>query len=260
MMRHLDLFSGIGGFALAARWVGWETVAFCEIEPYCIKVLNKHWPEVPVYGDIRQITAERLRADRINPNIITAGFPCQDFSRLGKRSGLEGEHSGLWSELFCIICEIRPQYVVLENVPEILVHGMGRVIGDLASIGYDTEWEGIPAAAIGANHLRARQWILAYTPGIGNRSQEETILSGRLAFECGDWWASEPGVCRVDDGVPARVDRLRCLGNAIVPQIAEIIFRTIENGRYTGLDQLVQTDAGQFDGSACHALDRKPHQ
>lgn len=226
-MKVFDLFSGIGGFSLGLERAGFETVAFCEIDEYARKVLKKHWPDVPIYEDVKDVTGERLRADGINPNIITAGFPCQDFSRLGKRSGLEGQHSGLWSELFRLICDVRPKIVVLENVPEILVHGMGRVIGDLASIGYDTEWEGIPAAAIGANHLRARQWILAYPIGIGNRLEKETILSGRLVPECGHWWASEPGVCRVDDGVPARVDRLRCLGNAIVPQIAETIGKAI---------------------------------
>ena len=219
-MRHLDLFSGIGGFALAARWVGWETVGFCEIDPYCQKVLKKHWPGVPIYEDVR--TYDGAQAD-----IITGGFPCQNFSRLAERSGLEGKHSGLWSEFFRIIRNVQPRFIVVENVPEMLVHGMGRILGDLASIGYDAEWEGIPAAAVGANHLRARQWILAYPVSLGDRLSETTILPRRLAAECSDWWASEPTVGRVDNGVPSRVDRLRGLGNAIVPQVAEVIFRAI---------------------------------
>lgn len=227
-MKHLDLFSGIGGFALAARRVGWETVGFCEIDPYCQKVLRKHWPNVPVHKDIRDF-------DGAPADIITGGFPCQDFSRLGKRGGLEGEHSGLWFEMFRVIRSVQPRYVVVENVPEILVHGMGRIIGDLASIGYDAEWEGIPAAAIGANHLRARQWILAYPACIGNWLQEKAIFPRWLAPEYRDWWASEPKVCRVDDGTTGRVDRLRALGNAIVPQIAEAIFCSIVATAQTGL-------------------------
>jgi len=221
-MRHLDLFSGIGGFALAARNVGWETVAFCEIDPFCRRVLNKHWPSVPIHEDVRIY-------DGAQADIITGGFPCQDFSRLGKRSGMEGEHSGLWSEFARIIHTVLPRFVLVENVPEMLVHGMGRVIGDLASIGYDAEWFGIPAAAVGANHLRARQWILAYPAGFRDGMEENPICAGWVASKYSDWWASEPQVRRVDDGIPGRVDRLRALGNAIVPQIAEGIYRAINS-------------------------------
>ena len=214
-MMHLDLFSGIGGFALAARNVGWDTVAFCEIEEYPRKVLRKNFPGIPIYEDVRNVTAERLRADgiigaetgetgeaeivgdstsirhrggqdvgregkanqqeqqpriRSKPSgsglIITGGFPCQDISHAGKQAGIDGERSGLWSELARIIGEVRPRYAVLENVAALLSGDRGRwfqrVLGDLAEIGYDCEWHCIPASSVGAPHRRDRIWIVVY--------------------------------------------------------------------------------------------------
>ena len=269
-MKHLDLFSGIGGFALAARNVGWDTVAFCEIEDYPRKVLAKHWPDVPIYKDVRDVTAKRLRSDGITADIITGGFPCQDISLAGKQVGIDGERSGLWSELARIIGEVRPRYAVLENVAALLSGDSGRwfqrVLGDLAEVGYDCEWHCIPASHVGAPHRRDRVWIIAY-PNAGQCEREDgqvqagrnTTNSGlssvadtnhprlegwirevmsertreRTAGQSSDpWdgnWITEPGVGRVANGVSRRVDRLKGLGNAIVPQVAEVIFRAINN-------------------------------
>jgi len=162
--RVLDLFSGIGGFSLGLeRTGGFETVAFCEIEDFPVKVLNKHWPNVPVYRDVRELTHERLRSDGIEVTCITAGFPCQDISIAGKGAGIkEGTRSGLWFEVARLIGELRPRYVVLENVSAILSRGVDIVLGDMAEIGYDCEWHCIPASAVGAHHRRDRWWCICY--------------------------------------------------------------------------------------------------
>lgn len=165
-LRVLDLFSGIGGFSLGLeRTGGFETVAFCEIEPFCQKVLAKHWPEVPCYDDVRTLTAERLAADGIAVDVICGGFPCQDISTAGKGAGLAGERSGLWSEIARLTGELRPCYVIVENVSALLGRGLGTVLGDLAEIGYDAEWHCIPASALGAPHRRDRIWIVANPAG-----------------------------------------------------------------------------------------------
>lgn len=181
MLKVLDLFSGIGGFSLGLeRTGGFKTVAFCEIEPFCQCVLKKHWPEVPVYGDIRELTAARLRADRIVPDVLCGGFPCQDVSLAGNRGGIEAERSGLWSEYARLVDEIRPRFVIVENTPGLLSLGMGRVLGDLAAMRYDAEWFCIPAAALGADHLRERIWIIAYPDETWRLAD---IVSGRLSCE-----------------------------------------------------------------------------
>ena len=164
-MNVLDLFSGIGGFSLGLERAGMRTVAFCEIEPFCRAVLAKHWPSVPCYTDVRDLTADRLAADGVKPDLICGGFPCQDVSLAGKRAGLDGERSGLWAEYARLIRELRPRFAIVENTPGLLSLGMGRVLGDLAEIGYDAEWHCIPAAAVGADHERDRVWIIAYPHG-----------------------------------------------------------------------------------------------
>ena len=162
-LRVLDLFSGIGGFSLGLeRTGGFETVAFCEIEPFPRRVLAKHWPEVPCYDDVITLTADVLRRDGIAVDVITGGFPCQDLSVAGKQRGMgEGTRSGLWSEIVRLVGELRPQYVIVENVAALLAGPserrggwFGRVLGDLAECGYDAEWENIPASALGAPHRR----------------------------------------------------------------------------------------------------------
>lgn len=297
-LRVLDLFSGIGGFSLGLeRTGGFETVAFCEIEKYPRAVLAKHWPNVPCYDDVRTLTAARLATDGIAVDAICGGFPCQDISVAGKGLGLSGERSGLWREYARIIGEIRPRYVIVENVAALLNRGLADVLGDLAALGYNAEWHCIPASAVGAPHRRDRVWIVAYPGGErhegnsdvvgwtramqlhergmadasrdvhaeqteGRSKRQRTGASGepelvadaersrlerldreQLASRCGarfpidirtsrsrfesSQWVVEPNVGRVAHGVPSRVDRLRSLGNAVVPQIPELIGRAI---------------------------------
>jgi DNA (cytosine-5)-methyltransferase 1 len=241
-MRVLDLFSGIGGFSLGLeRTGGFETVAFCEIDPYAQRVLRKHWPEVPIYEDVRTLTGERLAADGIAVDVITGGFPCQDLSVAGKRAGIDGERSGLWSEIVRLAGDLRPRFIILENVANLLAGPsekrgawFGRVLGDLARLGYDAEWENIPAAAVGAPHRRERVWIVAH-PERSQQPREESLCGG--AFGMGREFQSVPWnrtperalreFRRVDDGLSYRVDRTDGIRNAVVPQIPEMIGRAI---------------------------------
>lgn len=167
----LDTFAGIGGFSLGMEKTGrFKTVGFVEINPYPCKILQRHWPGVPIYNDIREFTAERVRSDRLireRIDIITGGFPCTDVSVAGKRAGITGEATGLWKELARIIGEFRPTYAIMENVSALLAgdRGLwfGEVLGDLAALGYDAEWHCITASSVGAPHRRDRVWIIAHT-------------------------------------------------------------------------------------------------
>ena len=169
-MRVLDLFSGIGGFALAGQWV-WgddhEIVGFCEIDKYCHNVLNKNFPGVPIYEDIQQLNGK----DFNDIDLITGGFPCQDISVAGKGAGIEeGTRSGLWFEMLRIISEVRPRFALIENVPMLTIRGGTRVIADLTKIGYDAEWTIIGADDVGAWHKRKRIWIVSYPQSKGSLS------------------------------------------------------------------------------------------
>lgn len=227
-LKVLDLFSGIGGFSLGLeRTGGFETVAFCEIEEFPRRVLAKHWPKVPCYRDIRELTADVLRRDGIAVDVITGGFPCQDISLAGRMSGIEGKKSGLWWDYFRLIEEIRPRTVIIENSPVLRSRGLGNMLRQFSSIGYDAEWHCIPVNHLGAPHRRDRVWIIAYSSSFRDRISEGQILTGRNFPQHGHWWSREPQICRVDDGTPGRVDRLRGLGNAVVPQIPEMIGRAI---------------------------------
>ena len=295
-----SLFSGIGGLELGLERAGMETIAFCEIDPFCRKVLKKHWPDVPIYTDVRELTNEQLESDGLFPDIITGGFPCQDISTAGRQVGIAGERSGLWSECARLLGDIRPAYAIFENVTALLSGDYGRwfgkVLGDLAEIGYDAEWHCIPASELGAHHHRDRIWIIAYpnsdrksnsgqgqalsdSNGISSSQKQERHnkqygfnsdnyvadtndqrpqgrfgkflqerTSQRVIGQNGGagngWWSVEPSVRgmvdgistgfhgyrgRVATGVPNRVNRLKGLGNAIVPAVAEVIFRAIED-------------------------------
>ena len=248
MYRVLDLFSGIGGFSLGLeRTGGFKTVAFCEIEPFCRRVLAKHWPKVPCYDDVRTLTAARLAADGLeNIDVITGGFPCQDISVAGRKAGLGGARSGLWSEIVRLAGELRPRHVIVENVANLLSGPserrggwFGRVLGDLAELGLDAEWHNIPASGLGAHFVGERVWIIA------SRSPASRLRwEGCWPTQVGsDQWrgdeferlvrlATEHGVPtgrlgRISDGLSNRMDRLHALGNAVVPQIPELIGRAI---------------------------------
>lgn len=250
-LRVLDLFSGIGGFSLGLeRTGGFETVAFCEIEEFPRRVLAKHWPEVPCYHDVTKLTGDILAGDGIAVDVITGGFPCQDISCAGKQAGIkDGTRSGLWSEIVRLVGELRPRYVIVENVANLLSGPsekrggwFGRILGDLAECGYDAEWENIPASALGAPHRRERVWVVAYPNGNGLETQPaEAILfdatggsrlPGRLSeMGSAEIWA-EPcpiGAISMDmgNGLPEWLGDIKAAGNAVVPQIPELIGRAI---------------------------------
>ena len=290
-MRHLDLFSGIGGFALAARWSGFETVAFCEIDQYCQKVLAKHWPSVPIYSDIKKLNLETLKDDGISTvDLLTGGFPCQPFSVANgsNRKGRDDERH-LWPEMLRVISEVRPAWIVGENVPGIVKMELDNILFDLEGQGYTSETFVLGASSVNAPHRRARVFVLSclsdpncyrrqqvpdrqlssngrngpsvlkkrraavkkqnplfYDPnrfgfkGSAQKSLPEfadlpTKFSG-TGTEPHRGWTTEPGICRTSHGIPNRVDRIKGLGNAVVPQLVYNLFEIIKqvdnnNGR-----------------------------
>lgn len=235
-MNHLDLFSGIGGFALAARWAGFNTVGFSEIDPYASAVLKKHWPDIKNYGDIRQINRQTLR-ERVD--IITGGFPCQPFSTAGKRRGKD-DHRDLWPEMFRVIKEFKPTWVLGENVAGFVNMELDRTVSDLEAEGYEIQPIIIPACACGGAHRRDRCWIIAYSNS--NRLQggecklqeaskcEQNVLlltpsdAHRRIYEL-----PASVISRADDGLPNRAHRIKALGNAIVPQVAYEILKLMKD-------------------------------
>ena len=280
-LQHLDLFSGIGGFSLGLEATGgFETKAFCDIEKYPRQVLQKHWPHVKQYEDIKELNYERLKADGIDSiDIITGGYPCQPFSIAGRQKG-EQDPRHLWPEYFRLVKELRPTWVIGENVSGHIKLGLDTVIEDLESEDYSVRPFSISASSIGANHQRERIWILAHSrrsqwpraelrgenenetrEGNANQHQRSSspsssdvantnderlqrqwqsrnqftprFNSSRESSEEGQrtmgqgWWESEPNMGRVAHGVPKRVDRLKSLGNSLIPQIPYYIGKTI---------------------------------
>ena len=280
-LQHLDLFSGIGGFSLGLEATGgFETKAFCDIEKYPRQVLQKHWPHVKQYEDIKELNYERLKADGIDSiDIITGGYPCQPFSIAGRQKG-EQDPRHLWPEYFRLVKELRPTWVIGENVSGHIKLGLDTVIEDLESEDYSVRPFSISASSIGANHQRERIWILAHSrrsqwPRAELRGENENetrqenanqferssstsevdvantnderlqrqwqsrnqftprFNSSRESSEEGQrtmgqgWWESEPNMGRVAHGVPKRVDRLKSLGNSLIPQIPYYIGKTI---------------------------------
>lgn len=229
MLGVLDLFSGIGGFSLGLeRTGGFKTVAFCEINPYCRRVLAKHWPEVPCFEDVRDIgPADIARLGRID--VVCAGFPCQDIANAGPGGGLDGPRSGLWREIPRILKLATPRFALIENSADIRSRGLGQVLKDLWALGFDAEWHVIPASAVGAPHRRDRIWIAAYANGerCDKRAGAGSVRAGWQELADGHRWQPEPEVGRVVHGLPGRVDRVSALGNAVVPVIPELIGRAI---------------------------------
>ncbi len=250
-LTHGSLFAGIGGFDLGFERAGIKTVWQVEIDTKARMVLAKHFPSAERFTDVRDCGARNLRG----VDVICGGFPCQDISNAGYKAGIDGERSGLWSEMFRIIGEIRPRFVCVENVAALLIRGIGRVLGDLAEIGYDAEWDTFRADEFGAPHPRERIFIVAYPHSDRLETYpDETVLRGTFggrrpnghlsAMGCENvWFEARPIGARpmgVGNGISADVDRLRMLGNAVVPQIAEWIGRRIVMANAAGGEQRVQ--------------------
>lgn len=282
-MRHVDLCSGIGGFALGFEWAGLSTpVMFCDIEEWCRNILKKHWTNVPIKSDVKELAND---PDNLVPDcdILTAGYPCQPFSQAGNRKGKEDPRH-IWPHIRKIVASKRPSWVVFENVYGHISLGLDAVLLDLETEGYSTRTFIVPASGIGALHKRDRVWIVGYTEDHGwdgrpspvgregsqdkqdesrpevwgessgpstdvadsDNQRPQGRLSGWQDTErqsvvghtgCSssthrqptkNWWTTEPNVGRVANGIPKRVDRLKGLGNAIVPQIAQQIAESIK--------------------------------
>lgn len=228
-MRFGSLFSGIGGMDLGLERAGMQCAWQVEIDAFCRKVLTKHWPNVPKFNDVRECGKHNLEP----VDLIAGGFPCQDISFAGKGTGINGERSGLWGEFARIISDLRPRFVLVENVTALLNRGMGDVLGALAGGGYDAEWSVMRSCELQAPHMRPRLFIVAY-PSQERRGRRRLIWTPEASLEIGGCdsehvrpWSIESGVPRVAYGVANRVDRVRAIGNAVVPQVAEWIGKRI---------------------------------
>lgn len=253
-LSHLDLFSGIGGFSLAGKWTGRiKTTQFVEINQWCQRLISQNFPGIPIHDDITTFTCTPRQFD-----LFTAGFPCQDISIAGHQKGIkEGTRSGLFFEILRLIRTGRPRYVLLENVPALLTSNggrdMGAVLWELSQVGYDAEWQVISANSLGASHVRERLWVVAYPNSVGyaiaewkerGTLQEWGILHAddegqklRSSYQRNELSRSpRPSnisiIPRTDDGISKGLDnteRLKALGNSIVPQCAEIpLLRILE--------------------------------
>ena len=237
-LKILDTFAGIGGFSYAAHELvgGFETTQFVEIDPFCQKVLKKHFPKVPCHDDIKTFTAYPGQYD-----VITGGFPCQDISVAGRREGITDQsRSGLFYELIRVIRLVRPKFVVMENVAAILNNGLDIVLGELSEAGYDAEWSIISASSLGAAHRRSRWWCVATVTNSNSEGLQRKILS---KMESGIWsakhtrrldpnwrsYVSKPILPRGSYGLSNRVDRTKALGNSIVPAVAAIPLQRVHD-------------------------------
>jgi len=239
-----SLFSGIGGIDLGFERAGFKTIWQVETDSYCRKILERHFPNAERFEDVRSVGKQNLKY----ADVIAGGFPCQDISIAGRRDGIGGGRSGLWREMARIIRELRPKFILVENVAALLnpivrsgwvePAAIGRILGDLAEIGYDAEWRVISASDIGAPHLRERVWIVAY-----NREERIQRLFPQeiQKVEAFSWCKNvrrvedlrgrsdlpEPLFCGASDGIPDWMDRIGALGNSVIPQIPELIARCI---------------------------------
>lgn len=256
-MTHLGLFEGIGGFSLAARWVGWKTVAWCEWNEFGQKVLKHHFPDAEGHGDITKTDFTKY-ANTID--VLTGGFPCQDASNANQngkgQQGLQGERTGLFYEMCRVIREIRPKYVVAENVANILKTNGGSdfsaILTELSSMGYNAEWRVCRASETGAPHHRARLYLVAYPDSLrlqagqsffsnvrNEATQVSWVINGTpIQIVRGGAWSCEPPAICVVDGLPCelfglstsqfRKEQIKAYGNAIVPQVAFELFKVID--------------------------------
>jgi DNA (cytosine-5)-methyltransferase 1 len=250
-MRAISLFSGVGGMDLGFERAGIETVLQVEINEFCRQVLAKHWPDVRRIKDVRAVTG----ADVQGADVVHGGFPCQPVSLAGKRLA-QADERWLWPEFERVVRMARPRYVVVENVPGLLTAGMGDVLAGLSSLGFDAEWSLVSACSVGAPHPRQRLFIVAYRPSLDGEARDRLVPSGERAApaptgglsgsriprgwgRAGTWNAGEPELDRLAHGIPAAVDRLHALGNAVVPQVAEVIgarLVAIESARLMEVD------------------------
>jgi DNA (cytosine-5)-methyltransferase 1 len=237
-IKHGSLFSGIGGFDLAAEWMGWENIFQCEIDEFCNKVLDKNFPDTKKYLDVKKFNGYEYRNKL---DVLTGGFPCQPFSTAGKQKGTKDNRS-LWCEMFRIIKEIKPTYIVGENVNGIVKMELDNICSDLESEGYTVETFNLPACAVSAAHIRKRIWITAYLDSRRwdaqsrictepqKRNSANDVDGTNATFRREKTWMAEPKLERVVYGVSRKLDknRVKALGNAIVPQIAYEIFNAIQ--------------------------------
>jgi DNA (cytosine-5)-methyltransferase 1 len=263
-LNELALFAGAGGGILGGKLLGWRTVCAVEWEPYPASVLvarqnDGFLPAFPIWDDVQTFDGKPWRGI---VDVVSGGFPCQDISSAGKGAGIDGERSGMWREMARIIHEVRPRFAFVENSPMLTSRGLGTVLGDLSSMGFNARWGVLGAAEVGANHQRDRIWIVARNISypkellcdgsnnnsriilerkeeseFGNNSRSENVPNANVpqqqrgsvpigiqqkdSFACDSrWWEVEPDVGRVADGVDARVDRLKAIGNGQVPLCA----------------------------------------
>jgi DNA (cytosine-5)-methyltransferase 1 len=236
-MGIASFFSGIGGLELGLEMAGLGPVVFqCESDAYATQVLEKHWPDVPRHGDITTLDHPEIP----RATFWCGGFPCTDISYAGKGAGIhDGQQSSLWWDWFRLIRLARPPVLIVENVPAITSRGLGDILMSLAGVGYDAEWHTVSAAQVGAPHLRQRIFIIAHLADANLQRLEGRDSKGLLRSPSErppralrphhtlprgrSQWLSEPHVRRVAAGLRSRMDRLRCLGNAVVPQCAYTI-------------------------------------
>jgi len=245
-VNELALFAGAGGGILGGKLLGWRTVCAVEWEPYpasvlCARQNDGLLPPFPIWDDVQTFDGTSWRGI---VDVVSGGFPCQDISAAGGGAGINGERSGMWREMARIIREVRPRYAFVENSPMLTSRGLGTVLGDLASMGFDARWGVLGAADVGANHQRDRIWIVARNMAnpclSGFPSRYDTAFNSqkhplekqfrRSGYELGaskHWWEAEPNVGRVVDGLAARVDRLKAIGNGQVPLCAATAFRIL---------------------------------
>ena len=274
-LNELALFAGAGGGILGGHLLGWRTVCAVEWEAYpasvlCARQNDGFLPPFPIWDDVQTFDGKPWRGI---VDVVSGGFPCQDISAAGKGAGIDGERSGMWGEMARIVHEVRPRYVFVENSPMLTSRGLGRVLGDLATMGFDARWGVLGAADVGANHQRDRIWIVARwkgdlphaqhnrirwweqqqksiekenanvanSPSLGQQGQREYEQSIYPKEGCNrktsyaesigrpEFWAVEPNVGRVANGVAARVDRLKAIGNGQVPLCAATAWRILSD-------------------------------